>query len=545
MSEQQQEQAAPGFRFNKKILFGVFIAFSIAKMFYQPGSTSPYTHNGLKIAQHSPILPPGSSFDLNLYASLTSNPKHLTPKNLVFSKSSVELQQTLSSVNESFTLEIPSAVFTKNATLYAHLILTISDSKKQFNHSTVGHFTSLLPLYTQEERVFLASGSSDNITVLSKELGVHLLPAVTFGIVPDNRYYKLGKIAPQYQGMIRTTPKGDKYFPLLWFHDFWVLPEHCTPLNSLNGTTFDVRVEIVPVALWKFVLMEGVKQQVKIQEQFGLSDLSGGPGILDDIKRILKNTSPILLISTGVVSTAHVFTEMLAFKADLKFWKGKKNLKGMSVRSVLFTTIMSTIQVLYLFDAKATTVILVTSVVGVGIEWFKVFKCFDVYFINFKGVRLPWLKAKPSYNEETRKHDRRGMTLLLCALLPICIGYSGYTFFKHSYKSLYSWIITSLVNLTYALGFSQMFVVVFVNYKLKSVAGISYRTLAYKFCNTIVDDFSVFILPNVPLLYKLAVFRDDVVFVILMIQRVLYPVDKTRMEAAGGEVSVGEHEHQD
>ena len=38
------------------------------------------------------------------------------------------------------------------------------------------------------------------------------------------------------------------------------------------------------------------------------------------------------------------------------------------------------------------------------------------------------------------------------------------------------------------------------------------RTLTYKFLNTIVDDFFSFVI-SMPLLHRLACFRDDVVFV--------------------------------
>lgn len=53
---------------------------------------------------------------------------------------------------------------------------------------------------------------------------------------------------------------------------------------------------------------------------------------------------------------------------------------------------------------------------------------------------------------------------------------------------------------------------------------------AYRFLNTIIDDLFSFIIP-MPTMHRLSVFRDDVVFVILLYQRWLYPVDRKRRAA--------------
>jgi hypothetical protein len=53
----------------------------------------------------------------------------------------------------------------------------------------------------------------------------------------------------------------------------------------------------------------------------------------------------------------------------------------------------------------------------------------------------------------------------------------------------------------------------YVNYCLKIVAGMSGSALPYKFINTFFDDLSTF-LSDFPLMYKIACFRDDVVFVV-------------------------------
>jgi hypothetical protein len=67
---------------------------------------------------------------------------------------------------------------------------------------------------------------------------------------------------------------------------------------------------------------------------------------------------------------------------------------------------------------------------------------------------------------------------------------------------------------------------------LKTVAGMSRSALGYKCVNTFIDDLYAF-LSDYPLLYKIACFRDDVVFVVWIFQCWLYPVDPSRVNEFG------------
>lgn len=96
----------------------------------------------------------------------------------------------------------------------------------------------------------------------------------------------------------------------------------------------------------------------------------------------------------------------------------------------------------------------------------------------------------------------------------------------------YSFILEAAVGFVYAFGFVLMCPQLYLNYKLKSVAHLPWRQMTYKFLNTIVDDLGAFII-KAPLLYRLAVFRDDIIFLIFIYQRWIYRVDKTRVNEFG------------
>lgn len=80
-----------------------------------------------------------------------------------------------------------------------------------------------------------------------------------------------------------------------------------------------------------------------------------------------------------------------------------------------------------------------------------------------------------------------------------------------------------------------------VSDKLKSVASLPWRAFMYKAFNTFIDDIFAFII-TMPTAHRVACFRDDIVFLIYLYQRWLYPVDKTRIDAGASMGEIEEYE---
>jgi hypothetical protein len=72
----------------------------------------------------------------------------------------------------------------------------------------------------------------------------------------------------------------------------------------------------------------------------------------------------------------------------------------------------------------------------------------------------------------------------------------------------------------------------FINYTLKSVAHMNWRTMTYKSINTFIDDLFAFVI-KMPLMHRLACLRDDLIFFIFLYQRWIYRVDYTRVNEFG------------
>lgn len=75
----------------------------------------------------------------------------------------------------------------------------------------------------------------------------------------------------------------------------------------------------------------------------------------------------------------------------------------------------------------------------------------------------------------------------------------------------------------------------YINYKLKSVDHLPWKTLVYRFVNTIIDDIFV-LMVDLPLLQRAMSFRDDVIFILYLVQRRLYRVDKNRIALSSGSI---------
>ncbi|KAF4790076.1 Cleft lip and palate transmembrane protein 1-like protein [Turdus rufiventris] len=153
--------------------------------------------------------------------------------------------------------------------------------------------------------------------------------------------------------------------------------------------------------------------------------------------------------------------------------------------------------------------------------------------IRWQGLRPRFqFGAHNDSEKKTEEYDAQAMKYLSYLLYPLCIGGAVYSLLNVKYKSWYSWLINSFVNGVYAFGFLFMLPQLFVNYKMKSVAHLPWKAFTYKAFNTFIDDIFAFII-TMPTSHRLACFRDDVVFLVYLYQRWLYPVDKSRVNEYG------------
>lgn len=246
----------------------------------------------------------------------------------------------------------------------------------------------------------------------------------------------------------------------------------------------------------------------------------------EDFKSALYDTPPFFLYAFIAFLLVNILFNVLSFIEDFSWWTTRDTFEGISLRALVFTAIAQFFILLYIVDEKASDIVIVKHALGWAFTVWKVTKLFDL------SDKFPYFKIKDDYLKKTQMIDMDGGRYFIYTMIPLLVGWSIYQLIFSEFKSFYSFFLQSIVSGIYAFGFLAMFPQVYVNYKLKSVAGMSVTALIYKFISTFIDDLYAIVL-KMPLLHKIACFRDDIIFVIWIYQCFIYKVDPTRQNEFG------------
>ncbi|CAH1757098.1 6588_t:CDS:10 [Entrophospora sp. SA101] len=509
-----------------------------------------------KITQSWPL---GSNMELRVYISEDEEFSKfddalalvLHEKNIVFGDWDDEI--------EKFVEITPSKNVQNNGTLYAHIYLTLDKSPPNPNHPAFQNNMSVykkkvITRYHPKRKIIktknLIGGSVDgdeeeneNDTEIeqidSKETPIvsYWAQNLTLNIVSDDAVVPYTQLPPAIKPLVQLDPiKPSQYLPILFINDFWILKDHLSPINE-TVKTLPLTIKYYPISFFKFQVYVQMDESFQRQAEFMGADANSE---FDEIKRMFKETNPILLGVTFTVSILHSIFEFLAFKNDISHWKNKKELTGVSVRTILSNIFFQLVIFLYLIDNNQDTswMILIGQGVSVAIEVWKIKKAIDVEIKPTQNKFMPYSikfvdKHKLSETEaKTKEYDQIAFRYLSWLAYPLLFGYAIYSLLYDSHKSWYSFILKTLVGFVYAFGFIMMTPQLFINYKLKSVAHMPWKTLMYKTLGTFVDDLFAFCI-KMPTLHRLACLRDDVIFFVYLYQRWAYPTDDKRANEYG------------
>lgn len=410
-------------------------------------------------------------------------------------------------------------------------------------------------------------GEAEEEPALKTTVASYYHPNFTFSFIPDSGIQNYPSMHPAVRQFVQLERTGARdasgqngwYYPVLYVNTFWQLREHMTEVNSTTKA-LPLHITLKNTPSWQFTIMASIDEGQKMNREKAMRGESVGPGgdgaEFEEFKRILIDSNPYLLATTGVVSILHMVFEMLAFKNDVSHWRKKKDNVGTSFRTIIANVIMQTIIFLYLLDNNENTswMILLSSGMGIAIEAWKITKTVNVrvrptpttpqqraaagvgswmqywpfpYFVAFED------KHQLSETEKkTQEYDEIAFKYLYLVAIPLLLAYAAYSLVYDTHKSWYSFTITTLVGSVYAYGFLMMVPSLYINYRLKSVAHMPAKTMTYKFLNTFIDDLFAFTV-KMPLLHRLATLRDDVIFFVYLYQKWKYKVDYSRVNEFG------------
>ncbi|GLU12178.1 hypothetical protein SLE2022_288790 [Rubroshorea leprosula] len=416
----------------------------------------------------------------------------------------------------------PQAAFGRTHVVVTYLPKSKADKKR-----------SLLGTANGAEEGELAAQVVDDGEVDSKDDGPvewisHWKPNITINLVEDFSRYSQNAVPPNIAPYINIDSTTGNYYPTIFFNEFWLLRDKLIAINE-TVNELPLNLEVSPISMMKWQLFQQIDQSFQIHRSYG-SMLEGES---DELKRVFLEGNPYLLVITMVVSMLHSVFDFLAFKNDIQFWNKNKSMEGLSAKSVVVSFVSQLIVFLYLLDNDTSWMILASSGIGCCIEFWKIGKAMHIE-IDRSG-KIPRLKFRDreSYaGNKTKEYDDIAMKYLSYVLFFLVACFSIYSLMYERHKSWYSWILSSMTSCVYMFGFIMMCPQLFINYKLKSVAHLPWRQMTYKFLNTIIDDLFAFVI-KMPTLHRLSVFRDDLIFLIYLYQRWVYPVDKKRVNEFG------------
>ncbi|KIK03153.1 hypothetical protein K443DRAFT_677001 [Laccaria amethystina LaAM-08-1] len=537
---------------------------SIAVPTTQPGQTTT------KVAVNPWHLPPvqafsawhlGQALDMHVYLSTSQSSDVFIQSK---SKAEMELPRfvweniTFGDFTEVRVAELdvkfPESVL-NNGSLWADVYITKDGAHPDpqtpsYDPSNVHHVRKLLTPYlpklkARKEKNLLSKTEEPGETQIEEpEIIVpHWHRNVTLALISDAGIIPYGSLQPPllehvYLVSDQRDETGTKgwYKPIIFPNEFWHLRSHYVEINSTTPS-LPLQITFQPMSFLKFQIFasmtHGFNEAAKQQ--------GGGGAELDEVKRMLLETNPWFLGLTAIVSLLHVLFEMLAFKSDVSHWRQKKEMVGVSVRTIITNVFVQIVVLLYLIDNNENTswMILMGSGMGVLIEAWKVTKAVDIRVIpSPAGSLLPYkldIKDKHVLSEDekkTQEYDKLAFRYVSWVAIPTLMAYTVYSLIYHTHKGWYSFVITTLTSFVYMFGFAQLIPQLIINYKLKSVAHMPMKAMIYKTLSTVVDDFFAFCI-KMPFLHRLACFRDDVVFLIFLYQRWIYRIDPKRVNEYG------------
>jgi hypothetical protein len=304
---------------------------------------------------------------------------------------------------------------------------------------------------------------------------------------------------------------GGGFFLPPWTHDrFWEIKSRRTLIEGVDNVTMRLTAYLRPRWLWS----------QKLQWDKEMDDSPYTQAIWDDTKRAVVDTAPWLLWLTIGVTIARFVLTVMAIKEDLSWWSSLTEVRAVSLLSLIGKAVSEIVVVLFLRDESASAMVWAAHAAWAAVYLWKISKLFRPI------QKWPYFGLKSEYRQEMGI-DFQGLGILGLATLPLVAGYAVWILISKKFRSLYSYFVRVAVAAVYAFGFLLMLPQLYMNWKLKTVEGMSGVALAYKTVNTFIDDLFAFVM-TMPTLHRIACFRDDIVFFVWLWQRHIYPADSTR-----------------
>ncbi|CAK9008492.1 Cleft lip and palate transmembrane protein 1 homolog [Durusdinium trenchii] len=321
--------------------------------------------------------------------------------------------------------------------------------------------------------------------------------------------------------------KNAHYYPPMYVDEFWMTNDQLVkfPPSGEHSFTAEIHFSLMSAARWRFqnIMDQSIKNMAT---QFAGEDAEE----IVQMRDLFANTNSYLLIGTFVVSVLHMIFEYLALKHDVLFWQktDAETLKRyISLRAILGEIFCNVVLWIYLYDQDTGWLVLILMLGQIAVDCWKLTRVLEVRLQRSGLLMYPTLRSRVPHSS-TDDYDKMALQYLSYILVPIVLVYAMYSLKYECHKGIIAYLLHVSASMVYALGFALMTPQLFINYRMKSVAYLPWKRFVYRAINTFIDDLFSFII-KMPTMHRMSCFRDDIVFLIYLYQRHIYPVDKARI----------------
>ena len=477
-----------------------------------------------KMNDYYNIFEKGEMLTIRVYYG-NKNAASYTDNQLLYENKSIPYIPKKKLVDQNITFTVTPQL-AKNQTK-GYFIMQITPNKEQKRElkqymkasQTAIHWTLSK---VKKQHNLLKGENQTEVTKAKPKPIAYIYKTARFDIIYDD-IANIQIIKPYDRQYYRFFSHGKFFLPPITSDDFYDIPTQRQRINLTEGDniTLNLEINIRKPTIWSMKNSYSfiMKYSKEIFYSIGFTN-----EILEqqfnEMKRIFIETDPLLLWTTGIATILHHIFSFLAFEKDLQFWMKKKSFRGVSMRTIVNQLMGDIIIFLYIADNETPLFMRILEFLNISLNLWKLSKLVRLQ------LRWPFIAPKDEYKENDEA-DSEGMKYLYYLMIPLIIIYSIYQLVNGEFNSVRSYLIHCLAGAIYSFGFLGMIPQLVVNYKLKTVAGMSHAALVFKFLNTFIDDLYTFV-AKMPLMMKIACFRDDVIFFIWVFQCFIYETDSSR-----------------
>lgn len=541
-NNQPQEEQGPGW---SRYLIYFFIGFFVMKLFAKP------QHNYPKVRR---IIENGDEFDINFYISNRSFYEYeelnkLTPifkiENLVYSNTSDIPQDLITSSIVTFNYTVNPNAKAKDQNLFLFSLIKVKNEKKYnymrklFSNSV---YIEKIKIFKNVERLSAKireiemnndmDSISHNTTVVHNYSDDNYIKDLYY--IPDFYLYLISYESEEdpttFEEMrimgvqMNVDYRANRFLPKFYLTDFWTM---LRDLKSVKKGENEIKLSInfKYLSSFYFRFLRGIEYNSEMMEgQFTL------PGMKDNLIELIKNNSVSYLALIFTVNLLHTIFSFLGFANDISYYKNLKNLDGLYTKYLYYNLFHYLVAFIYFFIENASYIVMVELGVATLIELWKFRKIFKIEFSRENKYFFKISHVIKFKRDISKDYEDEAISMAMKFLfLPISVLYLSYRIYHyHAGKTIFKFIIEYIFFLLNIFGFILLTPQIYLNYKLKSVEHLPLKVLSYKFLNTIIDDLFAFAV-DTPTLYRISVFKDDVIFVIYIYQMIIYRNNKNEV----------------